>query len=319
MEGEEPSMAAEYGAMISLRGVSKSYGGFELGPLDLEVEPGYVVAVVGPNGSGKSTLFRLMMGLAQPDAGEVRLFGGYPQSETEIKRRVGYVSEVSVGHDDLSARELGAFISHWYPTWDDALYNDLIRRFEIDPRQRFGTLSKGTQRRLAFALTVARRSNLLLLDEPTDGVDPLARRMIFEEISRHVESGERTVVFATHVMEEVRRAADYVAFLHRGRFLGLHEKDALLERWRTLWVERVPEGSLPGVVAVESGTPYRLVTRSLEETLTALRRSGVGIVRQGALNLEEILGHLIREETGFERRSEGPHDAPHQGRSGPTF
>lgn len=296
MEGKKLSMATRSGAAISLKGVSKSYGGFELGPLNLEVEPGYVVAVVGPNGSGKSTLFRMLMGLAQPDAGEIRLFGdGYPQSETEIKRRVGYVPEVSLGHDDLSARELGAFVSRWYPTWDATLYYNLLQRFEIDAKQQFGTLSKGTQRRLTFALAVARRSDLLLLDEPTDGVDPFGRRTIFEEISRHVESGEHTVVFATHVMEEVRRAADYVAFLHRGRFLGLHEKDDLLEKWKTLWIDHIPEGPLPGVVAVERGTPPRLVTRSSERTLSALKKSGVGVVRQGALDLEQILGHLMHD------------------------
>jgi ABC-2 type transport system ATP-binding protein len=284
--------------VISLKGVTKSYGNFGLGPVDLEVEPGYVVAVVGPNGSGKSTLFRMLMNLTRPDSGEVSLFGsGYPEDEVAIKQRIGYVPERSVGHDEMTARTLGEFVSHWYPKWDRSLYEDLVSRSEIEKNKRFRDLSKGMQRRLIFALAAATGAKLLLLDEPTDGVDPFARREMLEDISRFMHDGERTVVFATHVMEEVRRIADYVAFLVGGDFLGLYEKDALLESWRTLWVDREPDSALPGVVEVEGGSPVRLVTRSPEETEDALARGGARVIRAGALDLEEILSHLMRERS----------------------
>ena len=225
--------------IVSLRGVGKSYGSFKLGPVDLEVEQGYVVAVVGPNGSGKSTLFRMLMNLSRPDGGEIELFGTrYPQSEVGIKRRVGYVPERSVGHDEMTAADLGAFVSRWYPSWNGALYADLLRRFEIDQKARFGKLSKGTQRRLDFSVAVACEPELLLLDEPTDGVDPFARRVMMEEISRHLASGEaerygRTVPFATHNIEQVSRIADYVLFLNKGDLLGPYEKDGLPEACQT--------------------------------------------------------------------------------------
>lgn len=285
--------------MISLQGTTKSYGGFTLGPVDLGIEPGYVVAVVGPNGSGKSTLFRLLMGLSQPDAGELGLFGRrHPRDEVEIKQRIGYVPEISTGHDDMSARSLEAFVSRWYPRWNSGLYSRLLTRFEIPAEQRFGKLSKGMQRRLAFALAAAREPEMLLLDEPTDSVDPFARRIMLEEVSQYLEggaeTGERTVLFATHVMDEVRRLADYVVFLHGGRFLGLYEKDALQDGWRSLWVERLPEPDLPGLVSVEEGTPPRLVTASPGETQKALAELGIGVVRSGPLDLEEILEHLMR-------------------------
>lgn len=293
--------------MLSLVGVAKSYGEFTLGPLDLEIEPGYVVAVVGPNGSGKSTLFRMLMGLVHPDEGEVNLFGGrYPEDEIGIKSRIGYVPETSTGHDEMTAAEIGSFVAHWYPAWDGELYAGLLRRFELDADKRFDKLSKGMQRRLAFALAVARRPKLLLLDEPTDGVDPFARRLMLEEVSRYLERDGRTVLFATHVMEEVRRIADYVVFLHGGRFLGFHEKDALLEQWKTFWVDRTPEPDLPGLVSLEEGTPTRLVTRSPKETSGALENQGIGVVRSGTLELEEILGYLMRaarrNETSGESR-----------------
>ena len=283
--------------VISLRDVRKSYGNyFELRPVDLSVEPGYVVAVVGPNGGGKSTLIRMLMNLVRPDSGELELFGGaYPDDEVAIKQRVGYVPERSSGHDEMSANSLGEFVSNFYPRWEGRLYEEHVKRLDIEPDKRFGKLSKGVQRRLAFALALASGSELLLLDEPTAGVDPFARREMLEDISRFMADGDgRTVVFATHVMEEVRRIADYVVFLVDGDFLGLHEKDALLEGWKTFWVDREPEIDLPGVVEVVVGSPTHLVSDSPEETEEALRAENIRVVRSGRVDLEEILTHLMR-------------------------
>jgi ABC-2 type transport system ATP-binding protein len=290
--------------VISLRDIRKSYGSFELGPVDLEIEPGYVVAVVGPNGSGKSTLLGMLMNLVKPSSGEMRLFGGasYPDDEVAIKQRVGYVPELSVGHDEMSAKALGEFVSHFYPGWDGRLYEDLLKRTpRIEPDKKFGKLSKGVQRRLVFALALATGCELLLLDEPTAGVDPFACREMLEDILRFMRDGanddgdRRTVVLATQVVEEVRHIADYVVFLTDGEYLGLYEKDALLEGWETFWVDRVPEGDIPGVVEVgEGGSPIRLISDSPKETEEALAAENIRIVRRRTVDLEEILSRLMR-------------------------
>lgn len=291
--------------VISLEGVMKSRGDFVLGPVDLAVEPGHVVAVLGPNGSGKSTLFGMLMNLLRPDSGEVALFGGrYPDDEVAIKRRIGYVPERPTGRDDMDAVALGRFVSRWYPRWDRRLYRDLLGRSGIDPGKRFGTLSKGMRRRLSFALALATSPELLLLDEPTAGVDPIARCEMLEEILNFVRDdvhgGDRTVVFATHVVEEARLIADYVVLLTDGKFLGLHEKDALLENWKTLWVDVEPEGTVPGIVEVERGSPARIVTNSRRETSEALLARNISIVRSRSFDLEGILSHLLRR--GGERQ-----------------
>lgn len=281
--------------IISVEGVTKSYGDFTLGPVDLRIEPGYVVAVVGPNGSGKSTLFRMLMNLVRPDTGEIRLFGmRYPESEVQIKRRIGYVPERSIGHGEMTAAELGSFVARWYDTWEHALYRDLLDRLGIEPHKRFRELSKGTRRRLSFALAAATSADLLILDELTESVDPFARREMLEDVSRFVGDGERTVLLATHVIDEVRRLANYVVFLVNGESLGLYEKDALLESWRTLWVDRPPGDGVPGIVEVEEGTPVRLVSDSPAATMDALEEHGTTVVRTAPLDLEEILRHLMR-------------------------
>jgi ABC-2 type transport system ATP-binding protein len=169
----------------------------------------------------------------------------------------------------------------------------------VEPDKRFGELSKGVQRRLSFALAPATGAELLLLDEPTVGVDPFARREMLDQVSRFMEGGHRgdgrTLVLATHVMEEVRRVADYVAFLVDGSLRGLYEKDALLEGWRSFWVDGEPEGDVPGVIEVEGGSPSRLVSDSPRETVGALSAQNVRVVGSGALDLEEILSHLMRQ------------------------
>jgi ABC-2 type transport system ATP-binding protein len=286
--------------VISLRDVKKSYGAFELGPINLEVQPGSVVAIVGPNGGGKSTLMGMLMNLIRPTSGEITLFGdGYPDDEVAIKRRIGYVPEHPSGYDDLSPKALGRFVSHFYPRWDQGLYEDLLA--DVEPVKSFGKLSQGKQRRLAFALALATGSELLLLDEPTAGVDPFARLQILEGISRFMMDerfGERTVVFATHVMEEVMSTADYVAFLVGGGLLGFFEKDALLEGWRSVWLDRVPEGNVPGFVGVASSNPACIISDSPRETEEALYTQNIRVLRSEALDLEEVLSHLMcrREE-----------------------
>jgi ABC-2 type transport system ATP-binding protein len=292
--------------MISLKNVRKSYkGGFELGPVDLEVEPGRVVAVLGPNGAGKSTLFGMLMNLLRPDSGTVNLFGlTHPRDEVAIKRRIGYVPEHAVYHDDMSAEYLGDFVSYWYPRWDQGLYEDLIGRARINSRKKFGKLSKGLQRRLLFALALAVGPRLLLLDEPTTGVDLFARKEVLEDIWRFVRDGNgqgRTVVFATHAVEEVRRIADQVVFLADGQFLGLYDKHALLDGWRTLLVDGRPEGDTPGVVEVESGSPTRVVSASPEDTFEALRRQNMRIISSQSLDLEEVLSHLVHRSGVVQR------------------
>jgi ABC-2 type transport system ATP-binding protein len=267
------------------------------------------VAIVGPNEGGKSTLMGMLMNLIQPTSGEITLFGGaYPEDEVAIKQRIGYAPERPSGYDDVSPRALGEFVSRFYPGWNQGLYEDLLANVAMEPDKLFGELSTGTQRRFTCALALATGSELLLLDEPTAGVDPFARRQVLGGISRFMMDeryGDRTVVFTTHVMEEVRRIADYVAFLVDGKLLGLFEKDTLLDGWRHFWLDREPESDVPGIIELESGNPACVVSNSPGETEEALSARNIRIVRRGALDLEEILSHLMRRDKA--RRIQSSH------------
>lgn len=280
--------------VISLNDITKMYDGFQLGPIDLEIETGYVVAVVGPNGSGKSTLFRILMNLVQAERGDVRLFGlRHDEHEVNIKDRIGYVPERSRGHDHMSARQLGAFHARWYSGWNAGRYDSAIQEMGVDRDKAFGKLSKGMQRRVVFALAMATGPDLLLCDELTDGVDPFARRDLLADIARFMEEGERTVLFATHNMDEVRRIADYVVFLVNGAFRGMYEKDALLDDWRRLWLDRPPNPGTPGMVRVRSEDVVEVVSSQWRETASALEAQGVVVERTAPLDLTDILEQLM--------------------------
>lgn len=280
-------------AVLALKGVSKTYQGFRLGPVNVEIESGYLIAVVGPNGSGKSTLFRMLMDLVHPDDGEIRVFGQPNGDEIEMNARIGYVPERSTSHDQMSVEDLGVFYARWYPRFDRQRYETAVTAMEIELGKSFKTLSKGMQRRVSFALAMASDPELLLLDELTDGVDPFARREMVADLARFMEPGDRTVVFATHNMDEVRRLADYVVFLVDGVFLGMYEKDTLLDDWRRVRLKHMPAWDTPGVVRVSDGHPVEMISNAWSETIDALRLQGIVVERSAPMELTDILEHLI--------------------------
>lgn len=282
--------------LIAMNDVVVSRDAFRLGPVTIEVEPGYIVGVVGPNGSGKSTLFSSMMNLVQPDRGEIRLFGSaYPQDDVAIRQRIGFVPERSVGMERITGAAMGDYAARWYPRWDMKRYHWLLAAMEIDPTVPFGKLSKGLKRRLTSAVALACGGDLLLADEPMDAIDPFFSETLLECYTDFMAEGERGIVFSSHALEDIRRVADYVLLINEGQVLGLYEKDALLEQWQILWVDAPPLPGTPGVVSVGNGPLQRVMTKDAEATLAALRVQGRDVVRTSAPELGDVLGELLRK------------------------
>ncbi|QGQ98844.1 ABC transporter ATP-binding protein [Paenibacillus psychroresistens] len=287
-------------SILSLSQVTKRIEDkFTLGPLDLEIEPGVIVALVGPNGSGKTTLFRMLMNMVQSDSGELKLFHKqYPADEVSIKQKVGYVSETSVIHEMFkTVSDALKFAAYWYPTWDVTYSELLLEKFEITRTDKLNGLSKGTRRKLDLILALAHHPDLLLLDEPSSGLDPFAWRLMMEEMAHYMEAGHRTVFMATHIMDEVRRLADYVVFLYHGKLLGFYEKDALLDGWKTIWVDRLPAASanIKGIVAVEQDSSIKLISDSAQETLHSLKANDINVIKTQSVDLDEIFMHLLHK------------------------
>ncbi|MFS0840604.1 ABC transporter ATP-binding protein [Paenibacillus sp. 1P03SA] len=276
---------------IRLSGVEKILGDMRLGPIDLEVETGSVVALVGQNGSGKSTIFRMLMNLTKVENGRVELLGcpyRDDDAETGIKRRIGYVPEES-DWSELGCTTIGElhdFVSRWYPTWNETLYRSLMEEFELNGKLKLKTLSKGMKRKLSYIMAAAYEPELLLLDEATSGLDPFATKRMMEHLVKFMDREGRSIFFSTHVMEEIRRLADYIVYINRGRLIGVYEKDQLLDDWKRIWVREMPQpasGPLPGVVSIgtgEHGGLIPIISRS-SSTTGSLRWPRRGMHRCG--------------------------------------
>lgn len=283
--------------IIEMNHVYKTRRDRQIGPIHLTIEPGYVVALVGHNGSGKSTLIHLLAQLVHPDAGEIRWFGqAYPEGmPADTRQWIGYVPEHPAREEDrLTAEAAAAFRAVWYPGWDETRFQRLMSRFQVPLHTKLSRMSKGERRKFELAAALAPHPRLLLLDEPSSGLDPFAWKVMLEELRGSMENGKTTVMIATHILDEVKRLGDYVVLMHEGRMLGKLEKDHLFENSKEMWFEGTPEeaSELPGVIETESeGRLQRIVTLAAIEASSVLEQAGIPPIRVRRLELDDILMH----------------------------
>lgn len=205
---------------LRLAGVGKRYPHFDFGPIDLALAPGVTLGLLGENGAGKSTLLRILLGLVRPDAGEVEVLGlPMPEREHEIKSGVAYVSEDMAPYGSKSIDWNLDLVRSLSSQWDEERATTLLRRFGLRPEQRTRGLSRGQMVRLLLLLALVRRPRLLLLDEPTSGLDPRMRHEIREELARVAREDGTTIVFSSHLTEDMAALANEIVILDRGRIV----------------------------------------------------------------------------------------------------
>ena len=218
--------------VLELRGVSKRYPGFSLADVSFTLPHGYIGGLIGPNGAGKTTIVRLLLGLAKPDAGDVRVCGLDPwRHEVEAKRRIGFVHEVPDHYAHLTVDGMAGIVSRFYPDWDQPLFETLMREFEVPRKTRVASLSRGMRAKAALALAMAHHAELLVLDEPTAGLDPVFRQRLLDRLSAYVSSGEASVLLSTHITSDLERLADYITYLRDGRVVFSTTRDEIAETW----------------------------------------------------------------------------------------
>lgn len=276
---------------IDMQGVTRAFRFFTLHPLTLQVEPGQVLGLVGPNGAGKSTTIRLAMGLMTADAGEIRVLGhAMPTAQAAAKRDIGYVSADMRLIPNASLGWHMRLVESIYPGWDAAYAATLAERFNLRPAQTTSTLSQGEHIKATLLLVLARRPRLLILDEPTTGLDPVARHELLTEFMDVLRDDDRSILFSSHNTVDVERISDRIAFLDRGRLLGSSDKEEFLERWRRIDLQLAPGAALPEVADIVGRTGegqfHTLTTNRFDERQLAQLGPAVSAVRR--MSLEEI-------------------------------
>lgn len=291
-------------AVIQLDQVLLERGHFRLGPLKLDIPRGYISAIVGPNGSGKSSTFQLLLRQVMPDSGTITLLGESledEQGELAAKRKIGYLPEEASSQENwMRGKDKADFVRFWYPSWNVNRYHELLRVFEIHDHLKLGKMSKGMRRKLDLAITLAHSPELLLLDEPSSGLDPISWKRMLDVLQRYMEEDHRTIVMATHIIDEVKRLADYIIFMADGRLLGVYEKDELLGNWHAFFLKEQEGGEhslrqLPGIVKLEAigGGFVRAISNQASAAEQWLLSGGWSLSGQQPLELDDILEVLI--------------------------
>ena len=291
---------------ISLQDVSKSYKHFKLRNINFFVERGTVAGLIGPNGAGKSTTMRILMGLVQPDSGTVTALGkSISSSEATAKQDIGYFSDDMRLYKPESIGWHMQFVRSLYPTWDDAYATQLLDRFGLIQQQIVKGLSHGQRVKAMLLLILARRPKLLILDEPTNGLDPVAKHEILTELMRVVEDDSRTILYSSHNTQDVEQISDSITFIDRGQVIASSNRDAFLERWKCIKLH-APEGwKAPAVDGLRLESCHRnLHVLSFSqfggELPSELHATGVTIESMESMTLEEVFVSSVlrgREES----------------------
>src|SRR5580704_4464893 len=252
-------------ADIHIEGLRKSFGGRDvLCDVNLEVPAGSIFGFLGLNGAGKTTLIRILLGLLQPDAGRCTVAGLDPQSQPiEVRRRIGYMAENQAMYGWMRVKELIEWVARFYPAWDATVAEDLLKRMHLDSDQKVGALSKGQTSRLALLLALAHRPNLVILDDPTLGLDPIARRDLLRDVIGQLQDRGATVFFSSHLLYEIEPICDRIAILHEGRIIKCAAVDELRESVKRLVFQssdHVDVSKLAGVLDVQSYNSQLAIT-----------------------------------------------------------
>ena len=237
---------------IELEHVTKRYGDFCLQDVSLALPQGTIMGLVGENGAGKSTLIRLLMGAAKADSGRMTLLGVDNQSAdfTAVKEDVGIVLDEAYFPEVLSAKQVGRIMALTYRNWEQPVFEGYLKRFGLPQDKLFKEFSRGMRVKLAIAVALSHKPRLLVLDEATSGLDPMVRDEILDIFNEFTRQEDHSVLISSHIVSDLEKICDYVAFLHRGNLLLCEEKDRLLEEYAIVRLTGEQMEALPPEAAV---------------------------------------------------------------------
>lgn len=245
--------------VIELQHVHKSFKGFQIKDFSINVKKGFVTGFIGGNGAGKSTTIKLIMNLLQQDSGTVSVFGmDYKKHEKEIKERIGFVYDENVFYEYVTLKDMKRIIKPAYKNWDDDAFQRYVTQFELPLNKNMKTFSKGMKMKASLAIALAHHAELIIMDEPTAGLDPIFRRELLNILHELMQDEDKTIFFSTHITTDLDRIADYITFVHNGEHIFTKEFYKIEEEY-----------------AIVKGT-LNLLDQETEREFVAIRKSNTG-------------------------------------------
>jgi ABC-2 type transport system ATP-binding protein len=283
---------------FSTKGLVKRFPGFTLGPIDLELQPGTVLGLIGPNGAGKTTMLHCLTGLLIPDGGTAEVFGTpVLVDDPSWRRDIGVVGEEHGFYTKWTTAENLAVVASLQPNFSYERARRMADRFALPLDRKVEALSRGNRAKLAIVVALAHAPRLLLLDEPTAGLDPVVRAEVLDVLWELLEDGEHAIFYSTHVLSDIARLADELVFLSDGRVLQRSAKDDLVDGWRRISFRLAADGDLvlPGIVEHRQvRQEHQVTSRDHEATLAALRSLGAESIEVARLSIDEIAVEILR-------------------------
>lgn len=214
---------------IEVKNLTKKYKGFALENLNLALPQGCIMGLIGENGAGKSTTIKSLLGIIHADSGSIEILGKEPSAD--IKQDIGVVLDEVGLPQDFNIKEIQAVMKNTFANWQDDVFANYISKFKLPEKKAFKSFSKGMKMKLGIAIALSHDAKLLILDEPTSGLDPVVRDEIVDIFNDFTRDENHSILISSHIVSDLEKICDYIAFLHNGRLMLCEEKDRLLEQY----------------------------------------------------------------------------------------
>ncbi|WMJ82452.1 ABC transporter ATP-binding protein [Clostridium sp. MB40-C1] len=218
---------------LIVNNLSKNYSNFKLKDVSFQLPQGYIMGLIGKNGSGKTTTIRCILNMIKRNSGEICIFGkDNIQDELEIKKNIGAVFDSNFFVDNWNITDVEKTVSMFYSHWNKVYFHTLLKKFHLNKNKKVKELSKGMQMKLMLACALSYDANLLILDEPTSGLDPVSRDELLEILADYIEDGVHSILFSTHITEDLDKIADYITYLNNGEVFYTGGKEEFIDLFR---------------------------------------------------------------------------------------
>ncbi|MBD5128677.1 MAG: ABC transporter ATP-binding protein [Ruminococcaceae bacterium] len=276
---------------LEIKNLSKSFKGFKLDNIGFTLPSGCILGLVGENGAGKSTTIKLILDMLHKDSGSIKILGRENTDNIRsIKEDVGVVMDAAGIPECLNARQVGKIMRGTFENWNNGFYCDTLQKLSIPEKKPYKDLSRGMKMKLGIAIAVSHGSKLLLLDEPTSGLDPVVRDEVVEMFNEFTRDENHSILISSHIVSDLEKLCDYIAFLHKGKLLLFEEKDVLLGEYGVVHCTEEQLGELDEEALVHKKvTPYgaqAIVRREMiPHSMTV-----------SPISIEELFVHMVKEE-----------------------
>ena len=221
--------------ILEIKNLRKSYKDFNLNNVGFELPRGYIMGLIGPNGAGKTTIIKLIMNLIRRDNGSISVFGkDVIGAEAEVKSNIGFVYDTPKFHIDIRLRDIAAATAMFYKEWDNNRFNELITEFNLDLKAKPRKLSHGQKTRFALAMGLSHNADLLILDEPAAGLDPVFRSRLMTILQEYIQGGEKSILLSSHIISDLEKIADYITFINYGEIVFSQSREQINDTWKII-------------------------------------------------------------------------------------